>query len=43
MLYQLSYFPISWKRVIVYHKSPCVRKGVFFEKYVPYAKSQVER
>ena len=29
MLYQLSYFPIPWKRRVVYQKSPSPRKGVF--------------
>ena len=29
MLYQLSYFPIPWKRQIVYQNLPPPRKGVF--------------
>ena len=35
MLYQLSYFPMSRKRRILYHKFPTVCKGVFFLFEVP--------
>ena len=33
MLYQLSYFPTSWKQDILYHKTPRERKGVFAKFY----------